>query len=84
MKGRKISIPKFHPMKLTFLFIVLILGIWLATTTFGKMFEGATGSMEKPKKTNTSMEQPKKTMDEVMEKAKVAIEKAAASDAKKM
>lgn len=36
------SLPKlkFHPMKLSFLFIILILGIWLASTTFGKYIEG--------------------------------------------
>jgi hypothetical protein len=27
-------------MKLTFLFLVLIIGIWLASTTFGRLFEG--------------------------------------------
>jgi len=63
MKGRKISIPKFHPMKLTFLFIVLILGIWLATTAFGRMFEG----MEQPKTTGTN------PMEEVMAKAQEAV-----------
>jgi hypothetical protein len=36
------SLPKvkFHPMKLSFLFIILIVGIWLASTTFGKYIEG--------------------------------------------
>jgi hypothetical protein len=58
-------------MKLTFLFIVLILGIWLATTTFGKMFEG----YEQPKGKKDSP-----SMDEVLEQAKVAIENVSAKD----
>ena len=37
---------KFHPMKLSFLFIILILGIWLASTTFGKYIEGNEGSAD--------------------------------------
>jgi hypothetical protein len=37
---------KFHPMKLSFLFIILILGIWLASTTFGKYIEGNSDSAE--------------------------------------
>lgn len=73
MKGRKISIPKFHPMKLTFLFIVLILGIWLATTAFGRMFEGMD--------TKAPVKQHKKggaadPMAKVMEEAKKAIDAA--------
>ena len=58
-------------MKLTFLFIVLILGIWLATTAFGRMFEG----MEPEPKGKASP-----SMDEVLEQAKTAIEKVNAKE----
>ena len=47
MKGHKFSKLKFHPMKLTFLFLVLIIGIWLASTTFGTLFEGMKGGKDK-------------------------------------
>ena len=46
MKFSKLSKLKFHPMKLTFLFLILIIGIWLASTTFGRLFEGVDDTLK--------------------------------------
>jgi hypothetical protein len=62
-------------MKLTFLFIVLIFGLWLATTAFGRMFEGMD-----TKAPTTQGKKDSPSMDEVLEQAKVAIEKVSAKD----